>query len=55
MREELSEIVARRLEQQARALCGDERWNHLIASVIQRDVDPWAAADEMIGPLTERG
>ena len=54
IREELSEIVARRLEQQARALCGDDRWNDLIASVVQRDVDPWTAADQMIGPLTER-
>jgi LAO/AO transport system kinase len=56
MREELSEIVVRRLELQARALCGEQRWNDLIASVVRRDVDPWTAADEMIGPLTsERG
>ena len=55
MREELAEIVARRLEQEARALCGADRWNDLIASVVLRDVDPWTAADEMIGPLTDRG
>jgi LAO/AO transport system kinase len=55
MREELSEIVVRRLELQARALCGDERWNDLVAAVVRRDVDPWTAADEMIGPLAERG
>jgi LAO/AO transport system kinase len=55
MREELAEIVARRLEQEARALCGDDRWNDLIASVVRRDVDPWTAADEMIGPITDRG
>ena len=29
MREELAEIVARRLEQRARAVCGDDRWNDL--------------------------
>ena len=55
MREELAEIVARRLELQARAVCGESRWAELIAAVVRRDVDPWTAADEMIGPLTERG
>ena len=52
MREELSEIVTRRLELQARALCGEQRWNDLVAAVVRRDVDPWTAADEMIAPLT---
>ena len=53
MREELTEIIARRLEQQPRAVCGEERWNGLIDAVVNRDVDPWTAADQMIGPVTE--
>ena len=50
MRDELGEIVTRRLRQQARELCGEERWRELTAAVLDRRVDPWAAAEEMIGP-----
>ncbi|WP_116999551.1 methylmalonyl Co-A mutase-associated GTPase MeaB [Desertimonas flava] len=50
--DELREVVARRLDQRARELCGQERWNQLTADVVARRVDPWTAADEMIG--TER-
>ena len=46
--EELREIVARRLEERARDLCTDERWNALTDEVIERRIDPWIAADEMV-------
>lgn len=47
--DELREIVARRLEQRARELCGEERWQALTADVVAGSIDPWTAADEMIG------
>ena len=49
LREELRAIVARRLEQKARAICGGERWEHLQDEVFHRRLDPWGAADEMLG------
>lgn len=48
LREELREVVARRLEQRARDLTGDERWADLQAQVVNRTIDPWSAADEML-------
>jgi LAO/AO transport system kinase len=48
LREELREIVARRLEQRARAITGGDRWDELSEQVVQRHVDPWSAADEML-------
>ncbi|MCP5634689.1 hypothetical protein NL380_27500, partial [Klebsiella pneumoniae] len=42
--EELREIVARRLEQRARAVLGDGRWDTLQADVLAHRVDPWSAA-----------
>lgn len=48
MREELREIVARRLELRARELTTGERWAELEQAVVERDVDPWSAADEML-------
>ena len=48
LREELREIVARRLEQRARQICTGERWDALQAGVLERTVDPWSAADEML-------
>ena len=48
LREELREIVARRLEQRARELATGDRWNELQAPVFDRTLDPWAAADEML-------
>jgi LAO/AO transport system kinase len=48
LREELREIVARRLEQRAREICTGERWDALTDGVIGRSVDPWSAADEML-------
>ena len=49
LREELREIVARRLEQRAREIVTPERWSTLQADVLDRRLDPWAAADEMLG------
>jgi LAO/AO transport system kinase len=48
LREELREIVARRLEQRAREVCTGERWDALQDGVIARSLDPWSAADEML-------
>ena len=46
--EELREIVARRLEQRAREICTGERWEQLHQAVVDRSIDPWSAADEML-------
>ncbi len=46
--EELREIVARRLEQKARAICTGERWDRLTDDVATRSIDPWSAADAML-------
>ena len=51
LREELREIVARRLQQKARELCGGDRWDALQADVLQRQLDPWGAADEMLASI----
>jgi LAO/AO transport system kinase len=48
LREELREIVARRLEQKAREICTGDRWDQLQDGVIERSLDPWSAADEML-------
>jgi GTPase len=48
LREELREIVARRLEQRARQLATGERWDALQQDVLERTLDPWGAADEML-------
>jgi len=47
--EELREVVARRLEQRARQIASGERWEQLQHDVVDRRVDPWTAADEMLG------
>lgn len=49
LREELREIVARRLEQRAREIATGERWEQLQADVLAGSLDPWTAADEMLG------
>ena len=51
LREELREIVARRLELRARELATGERWEALQSAVFHRTIDPWAAADEMLGTI----
>jgi LAO/AO transport system kinase len=48
IRDELREIVVRRLEQRARAICTGDRWEALQAGVVARTTDPWSAADEML-------
>jgi len=48
MREELRDIVARRLELRAKELCGTDRWEALQSDVLDRQIDPWGAADEML-------
>jgi LAO/AO transport system kinase len=48
LREELREIVARRLEQRARQLTTGDRWTELQSAVFHRTMDPWAAADELL-------
>ncbi len=49
--EELREIVARRLEQRAREVCTGDRWDDLTTAVLEREIDPWTAADEMLHPV----
>jgi LAO/AO transport system kinase len=51
LREELRDIVARRLHQRARELCGGERWESLQNDVLHRQLDPWGAADAMLSGL----
>jgi LAO/AO transport system kinase len=51
LREELRDIVARRLHQRARELCGGERWDALQDDVLHRQLDPWGAADAMLAGL----
>lgn len=48
LREELREIVARRLEQRAREICTGDQWEKLQDGVLGRSIDPWSAADEML-------
>lgn len=48
LREELREIVARRLEQKAREICTGDEWDRLTDDVITRVTDPWSAADAML-------
>lgn len=48
LREELREIIARRLEQRAREICTGDRWEKLQQDVLDRRIDPWSAADEML-------
>ena len=49
--EELREIIVNRLELRARQLCTGDRWDELTAQVLDRDLDPWAAADAMLAPV----
>ncbi len=48
LREELREIVARRLELRAREICTGEQWETLQDGVLARSIDPWSAADQML-------
>lgn len=51
LREELREIVARRLGRRAREICTGERWDQLADDVAERVTDPWSAADEMLATV----
>ena len=46
--EELREIVARSLEERARLLCEGPEYDALYQRVLARDLDPWAAAAEIV-------
>lgn len=48
LRDELRNIVVRRLELRAREICTGERWDELGLEVLHRTTDPWTAADEML-------
>ncbi|MCE9622908.1 MAG: methylmalonyl Co-A mutase-associated GTPase MeaB [Actinomycetia bacterium] len=48
LREELREVVARRLERRALEVTGGDRWAELQSQVVKRSIDPWTAADEML-------
>ena len=45
---ELRRVLAAVLEARARAVVGDARWEQLLAHVVERRLDPWSAADEII-------
>lgn len=47
-REELREIVERRLELRARELCSGTKWDALETQVVSGLLDPWSAADDML-------
>lgn len=51
LREELREIVSRRLGRRAREICTGERWDQLTDDVVERVTDPWSAADEMLAAV----
>ena len=48
LREELREIVAQRLEQRAKQIATGDRWEQLQGQVLDRQLDPWSAADQML-------
>jgi LAO/AO transport system kinase len=52
--EELRSIVARRLEERAHELLGDEGLERLQGDVVGRTLDPWAAADQVLAALEPR-
>jgi LAO/AO transport system kinase len=48
LREELREIVERRLEHRAREICSGTEWDVLQTKVLENQLDPWTAADDML-------
>ena len=48
LREELREIVERRLEHRAREICSGTEWDALQNKVLENQLDPWTAADDML-------
>src|SRR4051812_41761412 len=51
LREELVDIVAPRLEARARAVCSGAAYDDVEADVLARRLDPWAAADRILGDV----
>jgi LAO/AO transport system kinase len=49
--EELREIVARSLEERARELCAGPDYDRLYQRVLDRDLDPWTAAGQIVGKV----
>lgn len=49
--DELREVLARRVERRARDLSGSEEYRHLVADVQARRLDPYEAADRILGLL----
>jgi LAO/AO transport system kinase len=52
MRHELSELVATRLGERARQICTGDVWDRATDDVVSRRLDPWAAADLMLAPVS---
>jgi LAO/AO transport system kinase len=52
IRDELREIVARRLEQRAWELCSGREFERLQDEVLERRLDPYGAAEEILEPVT---
>jgi LAO/AO transport system kinase len=48
LQEELREIIVQRLDRRARELCTGEVYDRLTADVVERQLDPWSAADRML-------
>ncbi len=51
LRAELTEIVATRLEARARTVCSGGAYDRIEAEVLARQLDPWAAADRILGDV----
>ena len=49
---ELREIVVRRLEQRADELCRGDTYERLLEAMLDRRVDPYEAADEVVAEVT---
>jgi LAO/AO transport system kinase len=49
--EELVDIVATRIEARARAVCSGDVYDRLRDDVLARRLDPWSAADVLVGEL----
>lgn len=48
LRDEVGAILAQRLEQRVRTLCGGQLWDDLEAKVLRGQIDPWSAADDLL-------
>ncbi|MEI8024068.1 MAG: methylmalonyl Co-A mutase-associated GTPase MeaB, partial [Actinomycetota bacterium] len=48
LRNELREIIVRRLEYRAREICTGDRWEEIQNEMLSHSRDPWSSADEML-------